>query len=109
MAFKKPIELKEASKRQINSESFKSKIEEILTSPVSKVIDILAGEDAEKDELLIDMAIARCAYSAYFDADIKKLEWLLDRIGVNKQISEENTVDLSQLTNEAIVTALKGK
>lgn len=109
MAFKKPVELKEASKKQINSESFKQRVEDILTSPVCKVIEILAGEDAEKQDLLIDMAIARCAYSAYFDADIKKLEWLLDRIGINKQVTEENTVDLSQLTNEAIVTALKGK
>lgn len=109
MAAKKPAELK-GIKGKLDSETFKRSVEEILVSPVSKILEILGGEDSEKDDMLIDMALARCAYSAYFDADLKKLEWLLDRIGINKVVvSEETSIDLSQLTNEAIVTALRGK
>lgn len=110
MAVKKPKDFKSFDKFTLNDESFRKLISETLSMPVCDVMDLLSGDDCSKTTSLIEMAVARCSYSAYFDGDVKRLEWLLNKIGITDIISlSENNIDLSDLTNEVIVQALKGK
>ncbi len=108
MAAHKPKDFKNVSKKVLNDENFRKLVADTLVMRTKDIVDILSGDDDEKDSPLIEMAVARCAFSAYYDGDVKRLDWLLSKIGIRDGANIDNNVDLSELTNESIVSALKG-
>ena len=109
MSIQRHIDIKKAPKKVLNEQYFKELISKVFMSKTRDIVDMLDGSDSEKDTSLIEMAIARCAFSAYFEGDVKRLDWLLGKIGLKDLVgSNESYMDLAEVSNEAIILALKG-
>lgn len=83
-------------------------ITDALTSPTSRILYLMNCDDSTNEEPIINMAIARAVYLAYHDGDIKRLDWLLGKIGIREIESiQQTSSDLSKINNETILKVLK--
>lgn len=83
-------------------------INEALTAPTSRIMHLMTCDDVDNEEPIINMAIARAVYLAYSEGDIKRLDWLLSKIGIKDiDITQREEADLSKLNNDTILRALK--
>ena len=110
MAVRKPKELRSITNKELKEADLKRIISEILAMPTSDVLYLMNCDDSDNQKSIIEMAITRCAYLGYFDGDVKRLEWLLNKMGI-KDVSQETEkqVDLGKITNDTILRALNVK
>lgn len=105
MASKKIRELKKA----FEGKDLVEAITEALNAPTHRILYLMTCPDEDNEEKIITMAIARAVYLAYRDGDIKRLDWLLSKIGIKDyEDTKSAPADLSKLNNETILKALVG-
>ena len=100
----------QALKKSFDGKDLLEAVTEAMTAPTSRIMYLMTCEDEDNQEPIINMAIARAVYLAYSEGDIKRLDWLLSKMGITSM----DTVmgdgpDLSKLNNESILKALKHK
>ena len=107
MAVRKKQTLKEFKKAFEGTDLVRT-ITEAITAPTSHILYLMTCDDDDNEEPIINMAVARAVYLAYTEGDIKRLDWLLSKIGI-KDVEEKKDqgIDLSKLNNETIIRALK--
>lgn len=110
-ARKKKVTLKALKNelKKFDSEDLVKTITKTLTSPTSQILHLMQCDDKTNKTRIIDMAIARAVYLSYTEGDIKRLAWLLEKIGI-KEIEKmsKNDADLSKVNNETLLKALNG-
>ena len=93
--------------KKFDSEDLVKTITDTLVSPTSKILHLMQCDDKNNDVPIVNMAIARAVYLSYTEGDIKRLGWLLEKIGI-KDIESivKNDADFSKLTDKTILKAL---
>lgn len=98
-----------AEVKDFSAEDLKKEINSTLQSKTSDIMDLMTCSDEENTRPLITMTIARACYLAYTEGDTKKLQWLLDKMGIGElPMSTSNETDFSSLDNATILKALNG-
>ena len=110
MGARKPKEFSKIPIKKITDVHLKEIISEALLRPTSEIVDILAASEEEIDISIIEMAVFRCAWMGYMDGDVKRLEWLLNKVGIKDAAeNNESQLDLSSMTSDTILKALNIK
>ena len=110
MAAKKPKEFAKIPIKRLTENHLRELIAETFVKSTQEVLQVLEAPDDTNEVSLIEMAVVRCAWLGYFDGDVKRLEWLLNKMGI-KEVSDKQdaTIDLSSLTSDKILKALNVK
>ena len=109
MAAAKKMTLKQL-KKAFEGKDLVESITYALTCPTSRIMHLMTCDDTENEEPIINMAIARAVYLAYSEGDVKRLEWLLNKIGIKDfEDTKKETTDMSKLNNDTILKALTNK
>lgn len=109
MGVQKPKEMNRIPMKQINKQVLQKIINEVLTWPTSKVHAMLSEGEENLDLPLIELAVVRCSYIGAYEGDIKRLEWLLNKMGIRDEVELGANADLAKLDSNTVLKALNVK
>jgi hypothetical protein len=107
---KKKKTIKEFKKdlKEFTAEDLKNEINSTLQAKTSDILHLMTCDDQTNSRPIIQMAVARACYLAYTEGDTKKLDWLLQKLGIKEIIKTKEEADFSKIDNETILKSLSG-
>lgn len=110
MAARKPKEFNKIPVKRLTESHLKELIAETLVKSTQDIYDTMSILAETNPTSVIEMAVVRCAWLAYYEGDTKRLEWMLNKMGIKEVKAEESTgVDLSKIDSATILKALSVK
>tara|TARA_R110000824_G_scaffold401754_1_gene614872 strand:+ start:1273 stop:1617 length:345 start_codon:yes stop_codon:yes gene_type:complete len=94
--------------KEFTAEDLKKEINTTLQSKTSDILHLMTCDDQTNSRPIIQMAVARACYLAYTEGDTKKLDWLLQKLGIKELIKPKEEADFSKIDNETILKSLSG-
>lgn len=110
MAARKPKEFSKIPVKRLTEKHLKELIAETLVKSTQDIYDTMSILAETNPTSVIEMAVVRCAWLAYYEGDTKRLEWMLNKMGIKEVKADEvQGVDLSKIDSATILKALSGK